>query len=212
MRKMVMMNMNEKTSLRARITAGDVSVELEAKSPEELEEVVKRVLSAIGERTQRPAQAKRGEGKRASTCRDILERLLDEGWFTQSRSLGDVTAELARRGYFYDPTAVAHGLLDLVREERLVREGAPRRYRYRATSQPKEEAGEGGYRYLFRVKCPYCGSEQGSESLVAVTCRACGASFDAAPGGAETHVIDVVREPQGGGEGEGGRSPHHDSH
>jgi len=189
LRKMVMMNMNEQGSIKARITVGEITVEVEATSPEELEEVVKRVVSAIGRAPQRPAPARRSEGKRASTCRDVLERLLDEGWFSQPRSLGDVTAELARRGYFYDPTAVAHGLLDLVREERLTREGAPRRYQYRAAAPPEGGAGRSGYRYLFRVKCPLCGAEQDSERLVAITCESCGAAFDAGAGGETTHVV-----------------------
>ncbi|MEM1517557.1 MAG: hypothetical protein QXZ49_01560 [Nitrososphaerota archaeon] len=87
-----------------------------------------------------------------TTCRDILERLIDEGWFSVSRSLSDVVAEIGRRGYSYDSTAIAHGLLDLVREERLVREGVPRRYTYRARQgreavvggEVEEKQGEGG--------------------------------------------------------------------
>ncbi len=125
LRKMVKMNMNER--IKVRITVGDATVEIEA-LPEQLEEAVSRVVSALGRR-----QAERGveERRRVSRCRDILERLIDEGWFSVSRSLSDVVAEIARRGYSYDSTAIAHGLLDLVREERLVREGAPRRYTYR---------------------------------------------------------------------------------
>ncbi len=126
LRKMVKMNTNER--IKVRITVGNATVEIEA-LPEQVEEAVRSVVAALGRQ-----QAEGGvqERRRVTTCRDILERLIDEGWFSVSRSLSDVVAEIARRGFSYDSTAIAHGLLDLVREERLVREGVPRRYTYRA--------------------------------------------------------------------------------
>jgi len=37
---------------------------------------------------------------------------------------------MARRGFHYDRTAVAHALIDLVKDGVLNREGRPRRYQY----------------------------------------------------------------------------------
>jgi len=67
---------------------------------------------------------------RAETCRGILERLWREGFFAEPRSLSQVHEEMTRIGYHYDRTAVAHVLLDLVRDGILTREGRPRRYVY----------------------------------------------------------------------------------
>ncbi|MEM3803099.1 MAG: hypothetical protein QXX17_01685 [Conexivisphaerales archaeon] len=60
-----------------------------------------------------------------------------EGWFSQPRSLSEVDEELGRRGYHYDRTAVSHSLTDLVREQVLSREGAPRNYRYVQKKPPQ---------------------------------------------------------------------------
>ena len=124
----IMLMNNDK--IKVKITIGNASVEIEA-YPDQIEDAVRRVVSALN--TQ-PA-ARQQEKRRGTTCRDILERLIDEGWFSQYRTLSEVTAELARRGYFYDSTAIAHGLLDLVREEKLVRDGSPRRYMYRESGK-----------------------------------------------------------------------------
>jgi hypothetical protein len=39
-------------------------------------------------------------------------------------------SEMARRGFHYDRTAVAHALIDLVKDGILTRQGKPRRYQY----------------------------------------------------------------------------------
>ncbi len=65
-----------------------------------------------------------------TTCKGLIKALWQEGWFGSPRSLGEVHEEMARRGWHYDRTAVAHALLDLVREGVLTRQGRPRRYRY----------------------------------------------------------------------------------
>ena len=70
------------------------------------------------------------EEKRFETCRGLLEKMWKEGWFSAEKSLGEVHEEMARRGYHYDRTAVAHALVDLVREGTLFRDGAMRNYRY----------------------------------------------------------------------------------
>ena len=66
----------------------------------------------------------------AITCRELLRRLWEEGWFSTERTLAQVHEELARRGYHYDRTAVSHTLTDLVRDNVLTRMGTARNYRY----------------------------------------------------------------------------------
>lgn len=74
-------------------------------------------------------------GPVAQTCRGVVEDMLGDGFFAERRSLADVCDEAARRGYHYSRTAVAHVLLDMVKEGILAREGKPRRYRY-VTKRP----------------------------------------------------------------------------
>ncbi|HEY6404823.1 MAG TPA: hypothetical protein VIX38_01945 [Nitrososphaeraceae archaeon] len=68
--------------------------------------------------------------KGGATCRGLLEKLLLEGYFETEKLLGNVHAELSRRGYNYDRTAVSHSLKDMVRESILTRVGSLRNYRY----------------------------------------------------------------------------------
>jgi len=44
--------------------------------------------------------------------------------------------EMARLGFQYDRTAVAHALIDLVKDNILTREGKPRRYQYAQKRPP----------------------------------------------------------------------------
>ncbi len=70
------------------------------------------------------------EERKFETCRSVLERMWKEGWFGTPKSLSEVHDEMSRRGYHYDRTAVAHTLVDLVRESLLFRDGSMRNYRY----------------------------------------------------------------------------------
>lgn len=140
MRKMSNMS-NNKEQVKVKLTVEDMTVEIET-TLENVEEAVRRaVLGLQRARVTQPTQAKKLE-RRTTTCLDLLERLVEEGWFSMPRSLSEVVGELARRGYNYDPTAVAHGLVDLVRREVLIREGKPKRYVYRASKPPERTAGE----------------------------------------------------------------------
>ena len=53
--------------------------------------------------------------------------------------LSDKVTEMARRGFHYDRTAVAHALVDLMKEGVLTREGKPRRYRYAQKRPPRSQ-------------------------------------------------------------------------
>ena len=63
-------------------------------------------------------------------CRDLIQLLWQENWFTKERNLSEVDEELSRRGYHYDKTSISHSLKDLVRENILTRNGSMRNYRY----------------------------------------------------------------------------------
>lgn len=132
----------EEEKVRVEVVIGPATVRVEA-PPDKLEEAVRNAISALksvypqlgAEVVRVPQEAvfaeKKGVRKPSPTCSNLLKGLIEEGWFDKSRSLSEVVQELAKRGYQYDPTAVSHSLLDLVREKALVREGVPRRYTYR---------------------------------------------------------------------------------
>jgi hypothetical protein len=81
------------------------------------------------------------DGKNCATTesrnlKGIIQRLWEEGWFSNAKGLSEVHSELARRGFHYDRTAVAHALIDLVKDGILTREGKPRRYQYAQKRPP----------------------------------------------------------------------------
>jgi hypothetical protein len=51
----------------------------------------------------------------AETCKGVIQKLWGEGWFAEAKGLSEVHSEMARRGFHYDRTAVAHALIDLVK-------------------------------------------------------------------------------------------------
>ncbi len=122
----------EKPQVQIKMKVGNVEFEITCRE-DQVKEVVDKVLSSVSNfmesqsipRSPIPVQPRRSE-----TCRGIIERLWMEGWFSEHRSLDDVHKEMTRLGYHYDRTAVAHVLLDLVRDGILTREGRPRRYLY----------------------------------------------------------------------------------
>ena len=102
--------------------------------------MVQKVLSSVYEYANKPLAITTQSDHpitRAETCRGIIERLWRENWFAELRSLSDVHEEMMRTGYNYDRTAVAHVLLDLVRDGILTRQGRPRRYVYVQKRPPK---------------------------------------------------------------------------
>lgn len=103
--------------------------------PDKVQQAVESVLAGMVSKEQvsiaplEPAMADSGE-RRFETCRGLLQTMWKEGWFASTHSLSEVHDEMARRGYHYDRTAVAHALVDLVREGTLFRDGSMRNYRY----------------------------------------------------------------------------------
>lgn len=126
MRNMVKMVSNMST-IKVKVTVGEATVEVEA-PPDKIEEAVKNIVSAL--KSVQPTQQPKREQAKAITCRAVLDAMIQEGWMRVERTLSEVAAEIARRGYSYDRTAVAHVLLDLVRMGVLERRGEARRYAY----------------------------------------------------------------------------------
>ena len=124
--------LQEEQKVRIKMKVGNIEFEIECRE-DQLQEIVKNVLSTVTEHVKKsaltPVEAAY-PAERAETCRGIIERLWREGFFAEPRSLSEVHEEMTRIGYHYDRTAVAHVLLDLVRDGILTREGKPRRYVY----------------------------------------------------------------------------------
>jgi len=131
---------SDRVSVRVKVGSAEVEIECDRSV---VEQTIKQVVSALqssmpgGLEQPGAAQAAPRVSRRGLTCRDVVATLYDEGWFSESRSLAQVSAELSRRGYNYDSTAVAHVLLDLVRQNTLTRTGTSRRYRYVQRTPPE---------------------------------------------------------------------------
>ena len=127
----------EKKPIRIKLKIGTVEAEIECME-DQLKDAVQRVLSAIQEqiKLQRPVET--FPTPRPDTCKLIIRRLWKEGWFSMGRNLGEVYEEMSRRGYHFDRTAVAHALVDLVREGYLTRLGRPRGYSYLQKRPPSQ--------------------------------------------------------------------------
>ncbi|MEM0117861.1 MAG: hypothetical protein QXV32_05390 [Conexivisphaerales archaeon] len=121
------------TIIHIKLKRGSWEIDLDC--PEDrVTEVIQKVLAGL--ETSGAIQKQENE-QRGTTCKNLLEQMWKEGWFSQPRSLSEVDEELGRRGYHYDRTAVSHSLTDLVREQVLSREGAPRNYRYVQKKPPQ---------------------------------------------------------------------------
>jgi hypothetical protein len=127
-----------KPPIRVKMKIGDVEFEIECQE-DQLQATVDKILKTVTERlketqimTDRTASVSRAE-----TCKGIIQKLWAEGWFSTAKGLGEVHSELAKRGFHYDRTAVAHALIDLVKDGILTREGKPRRYQYAQKRPPR---------------------------------------------------------------------------
>lgn len=119
-----------KPPIRLKMKVGNLEFEIECRE-DQLEEAVKKILSTVTEYAKEPILPPRAE-----TCKGLIQNLWSEGWFASPRGLGEVHGEMARKGFHYDRTAVAHALIDLVKDGLLTREGRPRRYRYAQKRPP----------------------------------------------------------------------------
>jgi hypothetical protein len=130
----------EKPLIHLKMKVGTIEFEIECRE-DQVQQVVEKVLSSVTEYASKPLAPPEPVQApvRAETCRGIIERLLREGWFAEPRALADVHSEMARNGFHFDRTAVAHSLADMVREGTLTREGKARRYFYTQKRPPNPQ-------------------------------------------------------------------------
>ncbi len=126
-----------KPPIRIKMKIGEIEFEIECQE-DQLQATVDKILSTVTKKLKgTPFMTERtAPPPRAETCKSLIQRLWEEKWFATSRGLGEVHSEMARRGYHYDRTAVAHALIDLVKDGILTREGKPRRYQYAQKRPP----------------------------------------------------------------------------
>lgn len=127
----------QKPPIRVKMKIGDVEFEIECQE-DQLQTAVDRILSTVTEKlkeTQLISERTMAQ-PRAETCKGVIQKLWEEGWFKEAKGLSEVHSEMARRGFHYDRTAVAHALIDLVKDGVLTREGKPRRYQYAQKRPP----------------------------------------------------------------------------
>ncbi len=118
---------------------GDIEFEIESQE-DQIQTAVDRILATVTARLKDAqfAQSERqAPAPRAETCKGVIQKLWEESWFATPKGLDEVHSELGRRGFHYDRTAVAHALVDLVKENVLTRIGRPRRYQYAQKKPPQ---------------------------------------------------------------------------
>jgi hypothetical protein len=122
--------------IKVKMKIGDIEFEIEAQQ-DQIQTAVNQILSTVTEHSKNINITERQAPlPRAETCRGVIQKLWEENWFSQPRGLDDVHTELARKGFHYDRTAVAHALVDLVKDNILTRIGKPRRYQYAQKRPP----------------------------------------------------------------------------
>jgi hypothetical protein len=126
-------------TIKVKMKVGNVEFEIEG-TIDQCNEAVGKFLATITEKLKDAPLISEREAapSRAETCKNLIIKLWEEGWFSTQRSLGEVHSEMARSGFHYDRTAVAHALIDLVKEGILTREGQPRRYQYTQKRPPPD--------------------------------------------------------------------------
>ncbi len=115
---------------------GDIEFEIESQE-DQIQSAVDRILATVTERMKDIRFTERQTPPpRAETCKNLIQKLWEEDFFNTARGLDAVHSELARKGFHYDRTAVAHALVDLVKDNVLTRIGRPRRYQYAQKRPP----------------------------------------------------------------------------
>jgi hypothetical protein len=126
--------------IKVKMKVGNVEFDLEG-TVDQVNEAAGKLLATVSEKLKETSLLKNNEAAPLrETCKVIIQRLWEEDWFSTSRGLGEVHSEMARRGFHYDRTAVAHALIDLVKDGVLNREGHPRRYQYAQKRPPSSHS------------------------------------------------------------------------
>jgi hypothetical protein len=126
----------QKPPIKVKMKIGDIEFEIESQE-DQLQTAVDRILAIVTERMKDTRLTERQAlPPRAETCKSLIQKLWEENWFSTPKTLDQVHTELARKGFHYDRTAVAHALVDLVKDNILTRIGRPRRYQYAQKKPP----------------------------------------------------------------------------
>ena len=126
----------QKPPIKVKIKIGDIEFEIESQE-DQLQSAVDKILATVTEHIKDVGLTERtSPPPRAETCKGVIQKLWEENFFNTPRGLDAVHSELARKGFHYDRTAVAHALVDLVKENLLTRIGRPRRYQYAQKRPP----------------------------------------------------------------------------
>jgi hypothetical protein len=126
----------QKPPIKVKMKIGDIEFEIESQE-DQIQTAVERILATVTERMKDVCFTERqAPPPRAETCKSLIQKLWEENWFNTPKGLDAVHSELARRGFHYDRTAVAHALVDLVKDNVLTRIGKPRRYQYAQKRPP----------------------------------------------------------------------------
>jgi hypothetical protein len=129
----------QKPPIKVKMKIGEIEFEIESQE-DQIQNTVDKILATVTERLKTTSLAQVAERPtpppRAETCKGVIQKLWEENWFGEPKGLDEVHSELARRGFHYDRTAVAHALVDLVKENVLTRIGKPRRYQYAQKRPP----------------------------------------------------------------------------
>ena len=100
--------MSEERKIKIKLKVSGVETEIEC-LPEDVEETVKNILRSIRSVTDfKEVIAEKEKKVKPLTCKGIIEEIWKEGWFSEPKTLSEVWEEMARRGYNYDRSAVAH--------------------------------------------------------------------------------------------------------
>jgi len=129
----------QRPPIKVKMKIGEIEFEIESQE-DQLQTAVERILATVTQRlkdTQFASAERNAPLPRAETCKGVIQKLWEENWFNKSKGLSEVHSEMARRGFHYDRTAVAHALIDLVKDGILTREGRPRRYQYAQKRPPR---------------------------------------------------------------------------
>jgi len=126
-----------KPPIHVKMKVGEIEFEVQCQE-DQLQATVEKILGTITQKLKEIPSAilEKAPPPRAETCKGVIQKIWEEGWFAEPKGLSEVHSEMAKRGFHYDRTAVAHALIDLVKDGILAREGKPRRYRYAQKRPP----------------------------------------------------------------------------
>ena len=120
----------ESSNVTVKLRRGPWEIEITSRA-DRIQQAVESVLAGMTNKEGQIIETQQELVERKfETVRGLLLTMWKEGWFEAPKALAEVHGEIGRRGYHYDRTAVAHSLVDLVREGTLFREGTMRNYRY----------------------------------------------------------------------------------